>query len=170
MFYIILVRCLLLRSGTSHSGQPSSSLPPSLPTSGGEGGLVTSQLYPQINPIDKLYLMHNSYFEHWRSAPLAGGGQHPPAAVTLHEENSPVIPPTSVSLPPPTSSLLQLPPPPTPSSVIPHLPPQLPLHPPSSLPLGLWHTPQRSNRGPRLPMDAAPSPLGGMWGTETWLT
>ena len=59
-----------LSSGLS-SQHPASSGNSSL-GSGDVGSLVAHSLYPQINPIDKLYLMHNSYFEHWRSAPILG--------------------------------------------------------------------------------------------------
>ncbi|KAL7643835.1 UNVERIFIED_CONTAM: hypothetical protein RMT77_005841 [Armadillidium vulgare] len=58
-----------MSSTQSHSQVPSSQVtPPGSQTgvqsqsSSDGGGLVG--VYPQINPIDKLYLMHNSYFDH----------------------------------------------------------------------------------------------------------
>lgn len=39
---------------------PQTQAPPDVPSMVG----VPATMYPQINPIDKLYLMQNSYFDH----------------------------------------------------------------------------------------------------------
>ena len=122
------------RSSTSHPLQPPvSSLSSSMGGSGPPGGDVnnlvgvSSSIYPQINPIDKLYLMHNSYFEHWRSAPAQGQPDDPP----------PPLP--STPLPPPPCPPQQ----PSPLSVGLGIPP-------------LWHTPQRHPSHRRSLLDVPP--------------
>lgn len=50
------------RSSGGSAAPPPTQAPPDVPTMVG----VTGSMYPQINPIDKLYLMQNSYFDHWR--------------------------------------------------------------------------------------------------------
>lgn len=48
------------RSSGGGAAPPSSQGAPDVPTMVG----VAGSMYPQINPIDKLYLMQNSYFDH----------------------------------------------------------------------------------------------------------